>query len=250
MVIKVTSIGYKSLALKILLVIISILYISFLYIDFFNVRTFISSDVIKFIAIILCFFITLLTGEDSLNPRDLFLLKAGFFITILADLCLIIIDDFILGVSLFCMVQILYSIRYKVDEFHPILVRFMIVFLVVMVIYLIVNFFVIKIDVLFAVALFYSICLIDSVVRGIKACKNNLYPYPNKYMIAYGMILFLLCDINVGLFNINRFINVSGDFGKLLHNTSFLLIWIFYIPSQVLLSLSGCDFNKKRNLKI
>ncbi|HCQ88645.1 MAG TPA: hypothetical protein DIU45_01360 [Clostridium sp.] len=115
-----------------------------------------------------------------------------------------------------------------------------------MFIYLIINLFIIKIDILFAVVLFYAICLIISIRKAIKVCKNNLYPYPNKYMIAYGMILFILCDINVALYNVTEVTGISWTFIDIVHNITGLLIWLFYVPSQLLLSLSGYNFLLKK----
>lgn len=55
-------------------------------------------------------------------------------------------------------------------------------------------------------------------------------------MILIGMILFLLGDINVAMSYISKEISVS------LGNNFSLLIWVFYLPSQALLSLSGYKY--------
>ncbi|MEW9094060.1 MAG: lysoplasmalogenase family protein [Clostridiaceae bacterium] len=240
------SLVFKTSVLKVLLVLICILYFLFLYIDIFNVRTSISSDNIKYICIILCFIISLMTGKDSFNRRDVLLLQGGLFFTVLADLCLLIRDYFTLGVVFFSIVQILYSIRYEFTKVKLTLLRFIAISYIVIIVYLMVNFWIIEFDLLFAVVFFYLLCLITSITRAIKACKNNIYPSPNKYMIILAMLLFLLGDINVGLYNIARLINLSGELPTLLNNTSGLLIWIFYLPSQVLLSLSGYRFYSTR----
>ncbi|MBU5482703.1 hypothetical protein KQI86_00105 [Clostridium sp. MSJ-11] len=245
------NVGYnllalKSLLLKVLLVLICILYFLFLYMDLFNVGIFIASDSIKYICTILCFIISLMTGKDSFNRRDLLLLQGGLFFTVLADLCLLIRDYFTLGVFFFCIVQILYSIRYKSTEVKLTLLRFITISYITIIVYLMVNFWIIEFDLLFAAAFFYLLCLIISITRAIKACKNDIYPSPNKYMILLAMLLFLLGDINVGLYNITRLVNLSGELPTLLHNTSGILIWIFYLPSQVLLSLSGYRFYSTR----
>lgn len=219
------------------------LYIFFIYIDFFHKSSFISVDRMKYLSIILCFLMVLLIGKDALNKRDKAFLQAGFFMTIIVDLCLIILDYFILGVVFFCFVQIIYTIRYEFKKIKYILMKFAIIFHGIMIAYWMIDFFIIKIDILFAVVLFYAICLITSVMRGIKACKNNVYPYLNRYMISFGMIFFLLCDINVGLYNISAYIDLSVNF----ENTSYLLIWLFYLPSQVLIALSGYDFHRNKN---
>jgi len=210
--------------------------------DIFNVQASIPSNTLKYISIILCFLITLLIEEDSINKKDVYLLQTGFFVTIFADLFFIIFDYYILGIILFCLVQIIYYIRYKGDrnyKFTLIIIRFFIIFSLIMVIYITLNLFIIQIDFLFAIAFFYSICLLGSTIEAIKAFRNNLYPYLNKHIILWGMILFLLCDINVAITYLTR-----EHFTKLC-NISSLLIWVFYLPSQVLLSISGYKFKYK-----
>ncbi len=163
-----------------------------------------------------------------------------------ADLFLTVFNYYTLGVALFCVVQILYSIRYEALKISETSSKFIIIFLSLMFVYLIINLFIIKIDVLFAVVLFYGICLIISLGKAIKVYKNNLYPYPNKYMITYGMILFILCDINVALYNVTEVTGISWNLIDIVHNISGLSIWLFYVPSQLLLSLSGYNFLLKK----
>ncbi|MCR2045301.1 lysoplasmalogenase family protein [Anaerosalibacter massiliensis] len=234
--------NYKSLIIKTLLIIISVLYILFIYIDIFNGKFPIPLDRIKYICIVLCFLISLLTGKDALNKRDVFLLQIGLFFTVIADFFLIILVNNTLGVVFFCFTQLFYSIRYRFGKFELVLKNSIIIFLLVLIFYLTVNHFIADMDILIGVSLYYSIFLIRNVVDSVKICKNNLYPYPNKYMIAIGMILFLLCDINVALRSISGDIYSVWNFPYLFRYTISSLVWIFYIPSQVSLSLSGYRF--------
>ncbi len=224
-------------------IIIGLLYILFLCSDISNTKIFLSSAVFKYISIILCFVITILIGEDGLNKRDRLLLQIGFFITILGDLCLLIFDYYIPGVALFCLVQIIYYNRYKGGPNHRasfVFVEFIAIFLLTVIIYYIVNLTLIKIDFLFAIAFFYAVCLILSTVESIKTFKYKLYPCYNRYMIVIGMILFLLCDISVALFNISK------EFNMTVYKMSALSMWGFYLPSQFLLSISGYRFEKHK----
>ena len=49
-------------------------------------------------------------------------------------------------------------------------------------------------------------------------------------MFSIGLLLFWLCDLNVGIYNIP--INS-------LYKLSAYLMWIFYFPSQVIITLKG-----------
>lgn len=237
------SIGYKSYSINILLITIFILYFSFLYMEFFNIAIYIPSYMIKYLCIILCFLMCLLAEKNSINTLDSSLLKAGLFITLFADLFLTVFNYYTLGVVSFSLVQIIYSIRYEITKSSETSLRFISIFLSLMFLYLIINLFITEINILFIAVLFYAICIIVSLVKTIKVYRFNLYPYPNKHMILYGMVLFLLCDINVALYNLTEVTGFSGSSIDTFHNVSGTLIWLFYVPSQLLLSLSGYNFS-------
>ena len=76
---------HKWRIIKVMLLFISILYIWFMYIDIYNTKSFISSDGLKFLSMILVFVISLITGNNALSSKDLHLLQIGLIITIYAD---------------------------------------------------------------------------------------------------------------------------------------------------------------------
>lgn len=234
--------------LRILLMAISILYIIFLYIDIFNMQFFISSNTLKFLSMLLVFIICILTGKDALSPRDIILLSSGLFISINADVFLLLLNNnYVLGIALFSLVQILYSIRYDKENTKLIIFSFSSLFIVLALSYIIINQFIFKFNFLIVMSIYYGIALLSSTCRAIKLYKAKIYPRLNSKIIVLAMILFLLCDINVTLYNITGSIDISNDFTKLLNNISFVSMWLFYLPSQVLLSLSGYspDYLKK-----
>lgn len=211
--------------------------------DFFNIKALISSNRIKFISIILCFIISLLGKEYGLGVNDVFLLRLGLFITIIADLFLLVLDShFILGVFLFSIVQIIYIIRYDNKKNYLKVKKFTSLLLILIFMYGIINSFIVKIDFLIVIGFYYAITLLTSLIKSIKACKYKIYPSPNRYMIVIAMVLFLLCDINVLLYNIRDFISLPSQIGNIIYNISSISMWLFYLPSQVLLSLSGYKF--------
>jgi len=172
-------------------------------------------------------------GKNKLNDKDVILLQIGLFFTALSDFFFLILYKNVFGVVSFCIVQVIYCIRYDINNAKATIRNFVMFFLFVAISYIIFSVFINKINVILFIGLCYSICLITSVWKAIKACKNNDFPFPNRYMIAYGMILFLLCDINVFLYNIIGIKNSKW------------LVWLFYIPSQFLLSFSGYKFKRK-----
>ncbi|MCL2187534.1 MAG: lysoplasmalogenase family protein [Defluviitaleaceae bacterium] len=61
----------------------------------------------------------------------------------------------------------------------------------------------------------------------------------NAPLVLAGLVLFVLCDICVMLFNIPRYFDVLENFMRLLP-----LIWVFYLPAQALLAVSAIDFKR------
>jgi len=234
--------NYKLSATKILLIVICVLYITFLLIDLSIIKAFALSSLLKYISIILCFLISSLIGNKYIDRTDKLLLQLGLFFTLISDFFLLFTDYFTIGVGVFSIVHIIYTIRYEKNRIKPVLIKFTVIFLIIIITYLMLSFFFIEIELLFAIAFFYAISILNSVIKAIKACKYELFPNPNKYLIAFGMALFLLCDINVGIFNITRMAYSSNGIINLLYSISGVLMWFFYLPSQVLLSLSGFDF--------
>jgi hypothetical protein len=236
----------KKVSILTILIILAALYASFLYLDFNKMNTFYSTHKLKYISILLCFILALITMRHSISPVDSFLLQSGLFMTTLADLCLLILNHFTLGVAIFCAAQIIYCIRYYPSKAYSTVVRFLITFEVIAILYILLSIFTKSLDTLFVLAFAYSLCLTTSFILSIKACKRNLLPSPNKYMVVVGMLLFLLCDINVGLTSAIKLMNSQSLLLSHIYNISAFLIWFFYLPSQVLLAMSGYDFCKLR----
>lgn len=238
------NIKKKSRIIKILLLAILILYYLFMYMDLFNIQAFISSNTIKFISMILVFIICVMAKGNSQSNKDLFLLKIGLSITLIADIFLLLLNNnYILGIGLFAIVQIIYSIRYKPENTKAIIRNFIIILLIVFFIYIVIDKFVIEIDFLIVIALYYAICLLSSTIKAIQTHNNKSYEKLNSKMVAVAMVLFLLCDINVALHNIIKSTSMTNSFTIILYNISFISMWFFYLPSQVLLSLSGYSSN-------
>lgn len=202
--------------------------------EFNNIKITMPLESLKYIGILLCFLISIIMEGKGLNSLDTKLLQFGMFFTVLADLFLVLLNYYFLGVLSFCIVQMIYIARYGGIKFFSIFKKLIIVFIFIFIIFFLIKRYIIDLDYIIPLVFFYSICLFISMLKAIDGMKNNIYPYPNKYMIVGGMILFTLGDINVAL-----------AYMEILYNISSNLIWVFYLPSQILLSLSGYDFKNK-----
>jgi hypothetical protein len=99
----------------------------------------------------------------------------------------------------------------------------------------------INIKALYIIGIFYAACIYTATFSAIKSTGE--YPHPNKLLILFGMFLFVLCDINVAVYNISTQLPKLNL--KVLINISSSIIWLFYLPSQLFLALSGFNYKKE-----
>ena len=97
--------------------------------------------------------------------------------------------------------------------------------------------FSVKPDPLLIASILYFISISTNVLTSFRLFAHNRYDR-SVTLFTIGMGLFLLCDINVGLFNLSGFISLPGDIYHKIYSISSILMWTFYAPSQVLIALS------------
>jgi hypothetical protein len=202
------------------------LYFLFLLTDIYNEDSYnYISICLKYSTILLCFVLSLFIGNEYINKTDLLLLQAGRFFTLLADLFLVLSGNLFLGVLFFIIVQYSYLFRLLDKKSSKIISIILSLFL--MPIFLVFSYRLSDIS-LFIIALYYGLLLLTNLILASIKHKHH-------HLIFWGMLLFCLCDINVALYNL------SSNFN--LNTLSFIpfsfLIWLFYFPSQILLTLSG-----------
>ncbi|MFA7367435.1 MAG: hypothetical protein WC008_03885, partial [Bacilli bacterium] len=56
-------------------------------------------------------------------------------------------------------------------------------------------------------------------------------------LFALGLVLFVCCDIFVGLYNLSSYVQV-GEIVNTINTSGIDFAWGFYLPSQVLIVLS------------
>ena len=228
----------------------SIFYVTFLVLDLTkdNVKL---SSYIKFGVIIICFWFALFWGKSA-NRKQLLYLRIALFLTVISDLFILLLDVYFYGVLTFLIVQQLYSLR--IDQFtyeddqnnnknnnkhnrSPWGKRFIILGFITLAIALFVDLSGIYLDSVLVITIFYFTNLIYNVMRSIRTAYR--FRVRTTVFFALGMFLFLLCDINVGLFNLSSYINLPFPGFSFVYELSSILMWTFYAPSQVLIALSS-----------
>jgi len=233
----------KSQMVKFASFLILFLYIGFLYLDVLTKDLGNSTTLnIKYLIIIICLIISLTIGEDGHNKTDLTLVQIARFFTLIADYYLVILDNYTLGVFFFCLVQITYIIRHSLMENKK---YRNLIFLSVTLIIVIFLFKKVRLtsfeEKLLFLAFIYAALLISSIYVAIRTIKSSKYPKKSALLIAIGMSLFFMCDLNVAIFNLAETMSINLFKDEYIRFYSGFLIWLFYAPSQLLLTLSGSN---------
>lgn len=201
--------------IKIFICFEAVLYLAFTAMDIYALG---DSKWFKFAGIALCFvfsvFLSLKGGEK--------LVTAAIGIAMAADVFLLLLDKYyIAGVGLFFIVQILYFLRiYRANGRKGAwLVK---LFLFMGAVVLLINW-----GCEFPLLLFVAAYAAFFICNVMQASGSE-----NKLFFA-GLCVFLCCDICVGLHNI------SAELPEWLRRAADIGMWTFYLPSQVMLVLSG-----------
>lgn len=214
----------------------SVLYLSFLYCDIV-IKIYNLSNILKFLSIVLCFiYIFFVTKKE----RNNYVILCAMGFTMAADLCLLFLNHFTLGVLCFICVQHCYlywMVKNKwIDSVKMVIIGRIIIAGIIL--YLL-HAFHVKADLLLCSSVFYFICMLTNTILSVKNRKKSV-------LFCVGMILFLICDIQVGFYNMDSYLSFwkhNGIFGKLLELAS-IGMWSFYLPSQVCIVL-GTKSQKK-----
>ncbi len=194
-----------------------VLYVTFLTIDLMGQG---SSNAVKYAGILLCIGMAALSLRRGGDPLVLIALT----LTAAADWFLLVRGDhYAPGVSIFLVVQMVYLCRLHRDG-AGFAVPWRLVLPVLAALGLAVLRMASPVNLLAGV--YYTQLLVNT---GL-AWRQQGRRYRR---FAIGLTLFVCCDTCVGLFN-------AGLPDGLLYRAVSLGMWFFYLPSQVLITLSGC----------
>lgn len=214
-----------------------IIYISFLTMDFFNLG---NSTYLKFSSIIINLVLATIFSIKLKKVNLFFLL--GLVFTLLADTFLLVLDSYYsIGLVCFNIVQFFYFLGLKnaiKKSFIPQLIIRISLFTFSLIIGLSLS----------QAEIFLSISYICSMILTIFTLIFDVDLDKEKMVLLWGLILFLLCDINVGLFNLGYYFNLSYEITLILESISTNLMWFFYLPSQVEITLYLVISTKKERL--
>ena len=178
-----------------------LIYITFITLDILDRN----SLFIKYLGIIVCFLFSLRSNK---------LASLALTTTLCADFFLLVLNKhYEIGLLFFIVTQLAYCFYLNDKKYYLVrLVCFVFGFVV-----LIVLDNITKLNVL---VIFYFSNLLINCIESYKLNNKTLF---------IGLLLFVCCDICVGLFNMNVPSSV--------YNFVSFMMWVFYLPSQVLICL-------------
>lgn len=199
--------------------------------------TFIGVTILKYIGIVLSYIYA-----RKKFPKD-YVLHIALAFTLLADTILTFDQVSKLGVLAFCFAQYFHIARFA--KIRPKYFVLWTLFLLLLLIFGRIN----HIEEMYVLAFIYAISLAMNIVltrQWWKVVKESEEATDQEIVAStcgmYGFILFLMCDINVAL----SYLSVTGVIPLLIARYANFFAWLFYYPSQVLISNSSIITQKPR----
>lgn len=201
---------------------------------------------LKYGSLLLCFvYMVSIWWKGGKQERKAFL-RDGCLVGIvgfsaLADYFLLFTDWFVWGILLFAVVQGWYRVA-MADQKHVQTLGAMYgisLGITAMVAESCTRFFHMQWDgtlILILTAIFYGICLIQNTGLGVWLWKKSMPYYKEETVFLYpAIVLLCLCDIHVGLYNLNELHLVTAESGILAGwcQAAGTLMWAFYLTSQL-----------------
>jgi hypothetical protein len=207
------------------------------------------SSILKYTSICICFAISQIVLLRTSRERDARLQVLIFGFTLIADYFLLFTDYFVVGIILFCGAHATAILRYSNLPIMKLVVGLALIFPAVPLLAAITElrpgsgYFggatslgaYLYEATLSAVSLYYIVLIVAATI----AALIRRQPRVNNILSRLGMILFILCDINVLLLNLPD----SGGSTELSY-PAHIVAWVFYLPAQTMLAISAYDFKK------
>jgi len=184
----------------------------------------------RFAVVVVALLYAILLFAFERKRKNLWLIVA-FVFTCAADYFLVLADShYEMAVSLFVGAQIFHFLRILAID-HSFWKESVLLRLILFGILAICLIFFKMTEPLYLLGAFYILNLcVNAIDSALKAKKK-----PGFWVLFAGLILFIFCDITVGLYGIYDTLGLSQEVAYAISD----LTYIFYIPSQILIPLSA-----------
>ena len=174
-----------------------------------------------FAFIAICFSIAALSFFACKSKRDWLFLTIALGFTLWADYFLILHDRHLPGVAVFCFAHAAYILR--ATNKPPKLLLGLALFIP--------AFF--WLDPIYVFTALYATLFISNIYITARHLKYN------RILGVTGLLLFAACDICVLIFNLPAYFGAPSWLRDI-----YPMIWVFYLPSQIILAISAIDFSR------
>ena len=166
-----------------------------------------------------------------LNRKFNLYFSLGLLFTLFADTFLLLIDNYYeIGLICFNITQTCYFLGLK-DKINKVFISQAFLRITIFISCLIIG--VVKEDLVTFLSLSYISFLILNILSLVFFSKKK----KEEIFLLIGLILFLLCDISVGLNNICYSLDISYKNKQLITSITDVTMWLFYLPSQVMICI-------------
>lgn len=217
-----------------------LLYLSYMFLDLFYTSLYEESILIKFLSIFFCFIYSLMWCRRDKTKSNIILTISVTFIFI-SDLFILILEYNFVGVCTFLIAQLLllgYLFILEQDfTWKSYGMKFLRNILTSNIVLWIFSRLWIPIDTLFIISVIYIITFFYNLVEAVRfACGNRKR---KAKLFAFGMLLYFLCDLNVGIFNTMSYVETSSLWFQMTYEFATIAMWMFYLPGILLIVRSG-----------
>ena len=227
------------------------LYFAFLYLDITD-RLPQTAAVFKYISILICAVMAIYEGAINLidyknkRSKDFLpggLIALGLIFTAVSDRFLLFEEDILPGLVSFCVVQTIYLIAIIGPDIRKCVVLFIVRWGLGILGMIFLTGVAPDQRVLIVIVLFYGISFVGNIFHLLKEnvskriSQKCIFARPALFLT--GMILFLMCDINVLIFNLRDYLSIESQSFDTFEKLASVLIWTFYLPAQVMIVSSA-----------
>ncbi len=205
-------------------------------------------NIAKFFVTTIMTVVVFFIGEHCLCVRDRKFLQVGFASALLADFCLKILHNYshflehrsdytLLGICFFMITQALFIYRHtRTSDTDNSVPKIIIIPFAVMFLTNALHLFRIFEGPTVPIIATYASFLFCSLYVACQVPKKGYFPAKNAKNIKRGMILFVCCDICVG---ISLATGDDHSVQEIVATVANNFVWYFYTPALILLGLSG-----------
>lgn len=212
-----------------------IIYCSFVLLDVHNGGPTFFSNTIKYTGIILCSLFLTIYRRYINHIKPYIYIQLSLILVVFCDYILLFTSRYLWGVLLFSIIQVIYFLYIRSDFG---LYRY---YSIILFITALINFTVqgqgFPIQFLEIISVFYFVSLVGNIIVSLHQIRKSSGTL-REIGFTIGLILFLLCDINVGIVNLISYIPDSWTFKWALYEFSTIIMWVFYLPAQMIITLS------------